>query len=501
MNRSPSAPPPAWAKQRIGYQIFVDSFAAGKPIEEKAELYAASVYDKDPTLLNWQDSFEKYNYGYSFFGGDLPGVRQSVQTYLADLGINLLYLTPIFLAESNHKYDTLDYRRIDPQFGSFEDFQNLLSDCHQHDIKVILDGVFNHTSYHHEWYKKARQGIPPFVDYYQKNEDGYFLNWAGVETLPLLNHNHPDVRACFYGDENSIVPYWLQQGADGWRLDVAEGLGVEVIQKIKTAMLKYSSNTALYGEVMESYGKPWLGDDRLDGVMNYVFLGTTVNFLRGDIDGEEYLHELNKMFDEYPTEQLKCSWNIISTHDTNRMITEVEGDENRFKMAVTLQFTYPGIPMIYYGDELGVAPGEKDVSNRRGMKWERVDILHRKGTEPRRPVQPMDWQRVNEYGSFHFFYKHLIWLRNTQPVLTDGDFLPAFASRDAIGFFRVDEKNAALVMINRGPRQQLEMPVPADLKRRELQLRGLHGPIRRLDLRGDSVSLDLEANNSFIFVE
>ena len=176
-------------------------------------------------------------------------------------------------------------------------------------------------------------------------------------------------------------------------------------------------------------GKDWIGDDLLDGVMNYVFLGTTVNFLTGKITGEEYLHDLTRMYNEYPRQQLYTSWNIISTHDTNRMLQEVDGNENLFKMAVSLQFTYPGIPMIYYGDEIGLLPGQKEISNRSGMNWDRVDLLKLKAREPWKHTLAMDWQKVNQYTSYHFFYKHLIWLKKQYPVLTEGEFIPLFCQR------------------------------------------------------------------------
>ena len=118
----------------------------------------------------------------------MPGVSNAINNYLADLGINMLYMTPVFAAESNHKYDTVNYKEIDKQFGTLDDFKDLVNTCHKHDMKLILDGVFNHTSSLHEWYKKAKQGIKPYSDFYKKNSDGYFLTWAGVETLPLLNH-------------------------------------------------------------------------------------------------------------------------------------------------------------------------------------------------------------------------------------------------------------------------------------------------------------------------
>jgi len=489
------------ARCRIGYQCMVDSFAIGSgSISNKASLYQTDVYGKQPQQLNWSDECDDYCYGFRFYGGDLNGVSNAVQDYLAGLGVNLLYLTPIFKAHSNHKYDTLDYKTIDPQFGALQDFQLLADKCHELNIKLILDGVFNHTSCNHEWFIKAKQGIAPFTGYYKKNEADYYLYWAGIDTLPLLDHTHPDVKNAFYHGKDSIVAHWLKQGADGWRLDVAEGLGKEVIRDIKAAMRKQFNDKLLYGEIIETWGKDWLGDDKLDGLMNYVFLGTTANFLTGKISAETYLGELDKMYREYPKVQLYNSWNIISTHDTNRMLYEVDGNENLFKMAVTLQFTYPGMPMIYYGDELGLLPGQRDVSNRRGMDWQRVDLLKLKAHEPWKHIQAMDWNKVNRYSSFHFFYKHLLWLRKQYLVFTNGEFIPLFANKSAIAFMRKLDDKLALVLINKGEAQQLTIPIPAEIARQKLVLQGVHGPLPHLHLSQDTVTIGAFSQNTYIFV-
>ncbi|MBN2008902.1 hypothetical protein JW960_06115 [candidate division KSB1 bacterium] len=485
----------------IGYQCFVDSFAVGeKSLTEKSALYPTTVYNHPTKLLYWGEEFPEYCYGYAFYGGDLSGVGSSIQHYLADFGIDLLYLTPIFKADSNHKYDTVDYYMIDPQFGDLSIFHKLVETCHHHRIKLILDGVFNHTSYHHDWYIKAQQGNTPFIDYYKKNEQGYFLNWNGIETLPLLNHTNPDVQAYLYESPKSVVKYWLDQGADGWRLDVAEGLGVDVISQIKKSIRTSHPDRILYGEVIETYGKKWLGPDLLDGLMNYVFLGTTVNFLTDKINGEAYLSELTNMYNEYPHDQLYNSWNIISTHDTNRMIHAVNGNENLFKIAVTLQFTYPGIPMIYNGDELGVMPGQHDKDNRQGLEWERVDILKLKAKAPWKVTPPMDWDRINQYSSFHFFYKHLIWLRKHYHVFADGEFVPAYADEFILGYFRVKENKVALIIVNKGNDKDITISIPQAICKNASVLKGVHGPVSEINVSGTSLTLKVNGQNALIFV-
>jgi cyclomaltodextrinase / maltogenic alpha-amylase / neopullulanase len=490
-----------WSHHLVGYQCFVDSHAIGDvSLAEKSNRYASDVYNQPPRLLEWSEEFPEYSYGYAFYGGDLDGVINSVNQYLSDFGVNMLYLTPIFKGESNHKYDTLNYKTIDPQFGDLETFKKLINACHHHNVKLILDGVFNHTSYHHEWYLKALQGESPYQDYYQKDKDGHFLNWNGVETLALLNHQHPDVQEYFYSSPENIVKYWLDQGADGWRLDVAERLGKEVIKKIKRSIQANFDDKILYGEVIETYGKEWLGDDLLDGAMNYVFLGNTVNFLKDKINGETFLNELAKMYNQYPKEQLYNSWNIISTHDTNRMIYEVDGNENLFKMAVTLQFTYPGIPMIYNGDELGILPGQLDKDNRQGLDWQRVDILKLKAQNSSQVMQSMDWNRVNQYSSFHFFYKHLIWLRKNYSVLIEGDFVPAYHDDNIIAYFRCLDDRYALIIVNKGSTKEISIEIPQHIQKNKPVLQGVHGPIGKVDLSAKTLNIIVYSQNSLIFV-
>ena len=492
---------PQWAKNRIGYQCFVDSFAIGSgTVHDKADRYPQSVYDWQAKLLNWDQHDEKYNWGYSFYGGDLKGVENAVRDYLAGFGVDMLYLTPIFKAETNHKYDTTDYRQIDPQFGTLDDFHNLLGTCHEHNVRLLLDGVFNHTGSKHPWFLNAQQGKEPFTHYYKHNENGQFLYWNGVETLPLLDHTSPDVRRELYESPDSVVDYWLQQGADGWRLDVAEGLGQEVIRHIKTTMEQRHPEKLLIGEVMETYGKDWLGDDLLDGTMNYVFLGTTVNFLTQKIDAQEYMNELTKMYNEYPAEQLYTSWNLISSHDTDRMLFQVDGNENLFKMAVILQFTYPGVPMIYYGDELGVLYGKKDESNRRGMDWTGAEFVKERANAPwLRPVMPMDWGRVNQYSSIHFFYKHMIWLRKSSPVLVQGEFIPLYADKTLLAYLRRHKDQLVLVVINTGHTRDVKIPIPPDIRNLHKVLRTSHGPLPAADLTGESLEMTVYHENAYIF--
>ncbi|MFP4521446.1 MAG: alpha-amylase family glycosyl hydrolase [Fibrobacterota bacterium] len=481
------------------YQCFVESFSdGGIPVSDRKGLYPGEIHGTPAKFLDWENEHNEYSLGSSFYGGNLYGVDKAVNGYLPELGIDMLYLTPVFKAPSNHKYDTEDYEKIDPCFGGAEAFGKLADSCAKRKIDLILDGVFNHTGDTHPWFKKALAGEKLFEDYYIKNSDGYFIKWNAIETLPVLDHNNPEIRKYFYGPGDSIVNRYLEKGASGWRLDVAEKLGKDAIKGIKRRIKEDFPGRKLYGEVMDTYGKEWLGDGLLDGVMNYVFLGNTVNFLTGKIDGEEYLFELDKMYREYPAEGLFNSWNIISTHDTNRMIFETGGNQNLFKSAVALQFTYPGIPMIYNGDELGIVPGEKDINQRSGIDWKRTDMLGLKSGGPSKVTGTMDWNKVNEYSSFYHFYRHLIYLRKTAPALSEGDFIPLYSGKNIIAFARKKAQSIVLTIVNRGPVEEIVLKLPENVFGEIRILKNEHGPLRDIKITSPEINIRVETESSSI---
>lgn len=491
---------PSWAHNQIGYQCFVDSFAIGKvEVENKSGLYERDVYGAKSYTLRWHEQRDDYHYGHGFYGGDLQGLTYAVNTYLADLGVTMLYLTPIFQAESNHKYDTVSYEKIDSQFGTIEDFRALIAACHAKGIKIILDGVFNHTSSKHRWYQKACEGNEAYLDYYKRNEEGFIICWRGVDTLPVLNHDNPDLRAYLYEGEDSIVKRWLREGIDGWRLDVAEELGEDVIRRIRKSIKDEFPDRLLVGEVMETYGDRWLHDDLLDGAMNYVFRGVTANFITNKITGGDLLHELSKMYDAYPRERLYASWNHVSTHDTNRMLYETGGSEALFKLAVALQFTYPGVPVIYYGDELGVTHGKNETSNRTGMDWE--CITHYKGyyTEPKKWIEPMAWDAVSRYNKYREFHKQMIWIRENNPVFTEGAFIPLYGDDTVIAFARKSLSALALVIINKGGDRDVTIHFPDNLREGAPRLVPLHGSDMTITLSQEALTLPLYGLNAYVF--
>lgn len=485
---------PDWAKNSIGYLCFVDSFASSIPDPQgKLDVYTGDAYGEQKTKLLWHEKDPTLHHNSGFYGGDLRG-GAFASDYLKELGVDMVYLTPIFTALSNHKYDTLDHMSVDPHFGDINDFKNMISVFHSKGIKVIIDGVFNHTSSEHEWYKKAKAGDLKYKAMYQTNSEGYIMVWNGIETLPVLNQDNPDVIEYFYGGDNSVVKYWLMQGADGWRLDVAERLGAPTLKRIRRAVKEAGEDKLLIGEVVETYGKEWLSDGELDGVMNYVFRGTTDNFLTGQIDGKNYMAELVKMYTEYPVEKLRTSWNLISTHDTNRMLYDVKNDESLFKIAVVLQFSYPGSPMIYFGDELGTTKGLKEEENRMGLDWEVVNSYEKYSAGG-----PMEWGKVNRYNSFHGFYKHMIWIRKTCGALNDGNFIEACATEDVIAFFRRGKDNTVLVIINKGNNISVKLNIPEDIIKGKMQLKCIYGGNGYLKLDKSAMDFYIGGKNAYIF--
>ena len=486
---------PGWAKYSTGYLCFIDSFASSIPDPEgKKDKYKGTAYGQEMIKLKWHETDPTLHHNSGFYGGDLKGAEYAA-SYLKELGIDLVYFTPIFKALSNHKYDTLDYMQVDPQFGTMDDFRKFVRTYHEAGIRVILDGVFNHTSSEHEWYKKAKAGDPKYRAMYKVNAEGYFIVWNGIETLPVLNHDNPDVKEYFYGGKDSVVRRWLKAGADGWRLDVAERLDKAALAAVRKAVKAEGDDKLLIGEVVETYGKEWLEEGLLDGVMNYVFRGVTANFMTGKIEGDKYMEELGRMQLEYPPEKLKCSWNLISTHDTNRMLFDVNGDEGMLKLAAVLQFTYPGAPMIYYGDELGTMKGEKEKQNRMGHDWEIINSY-----EKYRETGAMEWDKVKRYNSYHEFFKHMIWLKKTFPVLVDGEFVPAAGMGDIAAYFRVSDSGVAFIIVNKGHDASVKVKVTAEILKRAPDLRCAYGGNGYFRPRSEEVEFYIGGKNAYIFI-
>lgn len=464
---------PEWYKNAVVYQIFPDRYFRGNDFDEEkgvafrerkagpgsifhADWNETPAYDKEENgrIKNWD-----------FFGGTLNGIRDKLD-YIASMGVTAIYLNPIFEASSNHRYDTADFTKIDSMLGTEEDFVNLCKEADAKGISIILDGVFNHTGCDSKYFnrygnypdKGACQGEDsPYYDWFNFNEDGTYDCWWGVDDLPAVNEHSESYRKFMFDDKNSVVRKWLRLGAKGWRLDVADELPDDFIAGIKDAVIaEKGEDGLLMGEVWEdasnkiSYSqlrKYFLGDE-LDCVMNYPFRDGIEDFIMGKISAYDLAEKLMSLYENYPHENFYGNLNLLGSHDRMRTLTLFgnapeewtlsEEEKKNYKLnegqkslalgrlwiAALAQMTLPGVPCVYYGDEAGLE-GYSDPYNRGTFPWDNAD---------------------ENAGNI---YRNAISLRKLYPLFTDGDFEPVAFNDDVFGFYRRNEKESALVVINR----------------------------------------------------
>lgn len=413
-------PVPQWYKNAIVYQIFPDRFARSRDWMERQAAADHGPDWKGPRRViqqNWNDTpyYTRNIKGevtrWPFFGGTLAGIRSRL-LYLKSMGVSAIYLNPIFTASSNHKYDTADYFQIDPAFGTNEDFRRLARDAARLGIRLILDGVFNHTGADSIYFNQfgnypgmgACQG--PESPYYSWYRFSHFPDqyecWWGVGSLPDVEEENPEYQSFLYGNEDSVIRYWLRQGASGWRLDVADELPDACIAGIRKAVKETDPEGLLLGEVWEdasnkvSYGvqRRYLLGDELDSVMNYPLRDLLIRFIRQQCPAEELVKGLRGLAENYPPENFYGALNLAGSHDRIRVLTllgeapEDLSDEEketyclpqdkldlarrRLKLLSLLQYVLPGVPSLYYGDEAGVQ-GFEDPYNRGTYPWGRED--------------------------------------------------------------------------------------------------------------------------------
>lgn len=369
-----------WYDQGVVYQIFPDRFANGNPYGEitgrkKNSFLYATEEDTPYYIKNSRGEITRWD----FFGGNLAGIRKKLP-YLKKLGVNTIYLNPIFLATSNHRYDTVDYMKIDPMLGDEDDLRGLIHDLHQNGMHLLLDGVFNHVGQESIYFQEAIKDKSShyyswfnFIDYPEK-----YQSWWGVSSLPEVNKSNPEYQDFIYGD-HGVLAKWMKDQVDGWRLDVADELPMDFLRNIRNRLMKENCQVMI-GEVWEdasdkfvnSEYRPYTFGDNLTGVMNYPVRNFIVGLLTSENSDAEIalMNKLALLVEHYPTNFLRNCLNNIGTHDTVRIKTALQNDEKLVLLAFGLMFMLPGVPCIYYGDEAGLI-GDKDPDNRRFFPWGR----------------------------------------------------------------------------------------------------------------------------------
>ncbi len=446
-----------WFKGKVMYQIFVDRFCKAGNHKPKDDVIMHENWNEIPAYLPVNGKILNND----FFGGDLDGVISKLD-YLKELNVGAIYLNPIFLSPSNHKYDTSDYMQIDPMFGTEETFKKLCKEAKKRKIKIILDGVFNHTGSNSIYFNKDnnfdsigafQSKKSPYYDWYRFiTYPNKYESWWGIDTLPAVNQKN-DKFMDFITGKDGVIYKWLKLGASGFRLDVVDELDNRFVDKINKQIKKVSKNNIIIGEVWEdasnkiAYDKrrTYFNGKQLDSVMNYPLKDAIIDFIN-----KNYINNLryaiNSMINNFPNHVLHSMMNILSTHDTARIMSvfskvnfySLSKDEqanykmsqetyyksrSKLKMASALLYTLPGVPCIFYGDECGVQ-GFKDPFCRQTMPWNNFD------------------EEINNW------YKKLGKIRKNE-IYVDGEYKEEFTySEKVFAFTRSKNGKKILTVVN-----------------------------------------------------
>ncbi len=501
---------PEWFKHSVMYQIFPDRFyrQGDKLIPKKNAVYHADWHDQP---YYYKDPDTKEIISYDFFGGNIAGIKEKL-SYLKELGISVIYLNPVFESSSNHRYDTGNYHQIDPILGTNEEFADLCASAKELGIHIIIDGVFSHTGSDSIYFNRNntypsigafQSKYSPYYNWYAfRNYPYEYDSWWGFPTLPNVIETTPSYENFIINGENSVIKHWLKNGISGWRLDVIDELPQDFSRMFYKALKKINDDAVIIGEVWEdasnkvSYGVPreYLCGYDMDSAMNYPFRKTVLDFLLGYISGERAVQNLTSQKENYPMQNYYAMMNLVSSHDVERVITllgeasfydgmpavvqaryKLDDEHYRLGMrrsvlAALLQLTFPGVPSIYYGDEIGMQ-GFRDPYNRGPYEWDSSNTAMRE------------------------CFTRLIKLRNEYTALQTGELLFLHISDDVIAYMRCIRQNkdvfdqpaendAFVIIINRSRKN------PAHIK---IDLHGLcYGRLK--NMLSDTPEIALEDN-------
>ncbi len=454
---------PDFLKGGVMYQIFPDRFCkSGKEHEN---------VPNDRIIRNDWDGIPYYRpdqnghvWNNDYFGGDLEGIRSKLP-YLLELGVTCIYLTPIFEAHENHRYNTADYMKVDPMLGTNDEFKRLCSHAAEMGIDIIIDGVFSHTGADSIYFNKFNRYDT--VGAYNSQDSEYsswysfeefpnkYESWWGIDTLPNVNENDKNYTE-YICDDGGVLDYWIEQGVSGYRLDVADELPDKFLDNLNKCVKKHGNSKLIIGEVWEdasnkeSYGvkRRYLLGSQLDSVMNYPFRDAILNYVKGG-SVFDFRIQVMSILENYPKPAVDVLMNFVSTHDTERAINNFGGEscvgkskdwmaerrltdyeynlgKARLKCAMVLQFFLPGVPCIYYGDESGMQ-GYKDPFNRQCYNW---------GHEDKELID---------------FTKKLIEIRKSSKVFLDGKLIFLTLDENVLVFARArsERQKAVVIFLNR----------------------------------------------------
>lgn len=405
---------PKWVKDTVWYQIFPERFANGNK-------------NNDPKdCLPWGSTEPQYN---NFFGGDLEGVTQNLD-YLVDLGINGIYFTPIFKAATNHKYDTIDYFEIDPQFGDKKAFKELVEEAHKRGIRIMLDAVFNHSGNY----------FPQFQDVLKNGEESKYKDWFHIREFPIVTEPRPNFDTFGFtpmmpklNTENPEVKeyllevgrYWVREfDIDGWRLDVANEVDHQFWRDFRKAVRSVKDDVYILGEIWHD-SMPWLGGDQFDAVMNYPFTHNTLDFFAKDkIKAVEFTESIQQVLNSYSQNINEVAFNLLGSHDTPRILDIADFHKEKVLQMMAYQLSFVGTPCIYYGDEIGLTGGY-DPGCRKCMEWD----PDKQDTEFRNQI------------------KQLIGLRKSYPLLANEGELKFIDANDKSNHFIFTKENEEQLLV------------------------------------------------------